>query len=520
MKRPQRNQLNREGNHSPPPPQYLRWRNLSKKEFLLRCLDERDTPTFAQAFAEWLASERHVSLVCVCFDKEPDAYRNQCRKKLLPATFRAGLASISRSEVNAPDRAKKFRKLRRFLPPAKAEAFSKEMSRLDDEFRARYVAKLVAQLARLHPFDQIKFLNAHLQRRQLLPPAPRIDRKAERAANQDGFSTACARTIFHEQVQDAYFLSHPDLQAPEKASKELMHEELGRGIVAHFARPHIGDDGFYLSRLAQELRCLPQLGDEATPVWRYLCHYPIGRLLKEQLSGGDRERQNLSPMVRTILREHLRYFGVFTETAGSNKQYRSRSSLGYWKNTTMLAENIRDSIRRAAGWTEVSKPGRRDKRWIAQPPVRVREFVNAYRLIHRTAKQNPDIVRALRDFFFHGLDINELRTRPGMVEKLMPALEQDLTLLCKFLFSVSTGKRAKGLIQHWVDTDAPGSSHRLKSITAHGYDFELRQRRDGITQAEYLPKLEQLAGAQPAPPSLMKPHLDAHLKRRKRLGLK
>jgi len=172
-----------------------------------------------------------------------------------------------------------------------------------------------------------------------------------------------------------------------------------------------------------------------------------------------RDAKALRDLATTLLREHLRYL--------------TRLQLDRRANARRLAKASREAVERLAG---------NDTFRAA-----------TYRTIHRAARHNRGVVSALAFSFFHGLPLDELRTRPGLLAKLVPPLEgNDIPLLLKFLFQ--TGKRGRGLVEQWRVDDALRSPFRNQLAQVESWPWLVQQHRAGIQEAQSFEVVEAQAG--------------------------
>lgn len=454
---------------SPPPnavaKMKVRPRALAPKDFLI-FVPGRGAGEFRASFARWLAEVCPVELVRRCFDAEPERQVTAWRKELFPARWQK-LLDRAAGEKDLARRRALFAEMDRILPQSKRDAFMQELQRRRVTFTGEYVNGLVKALEVKDSAAQIRFLNRHLKRRNLLPPSPKRDpAAARRALSAVPIKFQPPRSISLEEVEDAYYYCHPELRPDLAGTEDLtFSRELGGDLARSFARLGIPGEPFALKALAHELAVLPELGNAPSPVWAALCGQRKGKryrasslrqLLKAEL---ERDAKALRDLAAALLCEHLRSL--------------TRLQLGRFANTRRLANASREAVKRLAG-TDASRA------------------VN-YRAIHRATRYNGGVVRALEFFFFHGPLSDDLRTRPGLLAKLLPTLENaDIPLLLKFLFQ--TGKKKHGLVQRWCDDDALRSPFRNKLVLVQRWPWLVQRHRAGKPETQSFEAVEALAG--------------------------
>ncbi len=466
---------------------YIRWRDMSAKDFLLH-VSGRDTPKFWAQFARWLATECPAALVRVCFDAEPERQVAAWHEELMPARWKKHLTCVA-AETDPKRRAVLVAQKERIWPEVERERFRAELHRRGEQFSGAYASELVKVLETNDPAAQIAVLNQHLKERELVQPRPKVNRNRPPKQERAACAAEPPSVILLEEVEFDYYYTHPEVRRDRKLAEELTwNRELGGDVARAFARKEIPYEAFALEELALALSVMPKASSGGGPVWATLMQKGLRALLKaEWVRGGD-EGHNaklLREYVGTLLSEHLRHFG--------------RRELRWFTNARQLALACRDARTVLTG----------------NDPARTASL----RLIHRAARHNRNVINALWFFFTHGLPPDELRTRPGLLAKLTPTwVDQDVPLLVRFLFQ--SGNKRKGLVSQWVVDDAADSGLRLKLADARFWTHSVKQHREGRAEADYFEELEAMAGQ---PPSRTEDVKEARLKarqlRRARAGL-
>ncbi|MCI0349008.1 MAG: hypothetical protein L0Z53_06245, partial [Acidobacteriales bacterium] len=266
------------------------------------------------------------------------------------------------------------------LAPAQARRASEELAQRTEAYRTKYTTELLEKLRPLPCWRQIAVLNRHLK--AVVPQErTRRSREASRRRRLRGTTGQPPKSIWLEQVQEDYYRQFP---LPHKRVYDdlVFGQKLGEKLACKFARKAAPDEPLYLSEVAEELRCLPQRGTKPTPVWAFLSQYSICKLL---LSEFARDAGRLRRTIKSLCSAYLRQLTILQADRFAERK-------GFLK-------ALRSEFQRLAG---------------GEP-----EFLKRVRLIHRVARYNRDIVSALRDFFFHGLDPDVIRQHRGFMYKVI-----------------------------------------------------------------------------------------------------
>ena len=451
---------------------YRRPPAMDKADFL-SLVDGRDKPEFKPKFAEWLASHCTVNLVRRCFEEQPRQAVEQLREEIYPAPLRRLRKRISQ-ELDPKRRQKLLRRVDREWPPTRLEPLTLELRNRSEALRKKHVDRLLKSLSALPAADQIHYLNQHLKRNHLLPPAEPAHRSVPVPKGyRKQLTNRPPRSIALSEVQDDYYESHPALNRHEDEWKRLMRdEEFGHALAKQMARPNIPGEAQALEEIGQALAAFPNLGENPKPVWAALCK------CQREIGTGERKR-----FVRAIpIRELLKWgFGR------SQKGIRSFA-------TTALQQHLQliDHIH-LGRFKTMMRAGRLMRARIKQLAGSDHDLAKCYRQIHRAARYDPQVVGALQEFFFHGLPIAELRTRPALVVKLMPAFKKDVSLLGRFLFSKKS-KGKLGFVPQAIEIDKPGSPFQRKLVMHQTWPERVRLKREGKKDAELAALVDELAG--------------------------
>ena len=316
-----------------------------------------------------------------------------------------------------------------------------------EAYRRRYINNLIEHLSPLPCWQQIAFLNERLKAIGSQETSRRTQ-SASRQRRRPGTTNHPPESISLEQVQDDYYWHFP---SPHKrVYRDLVFGQLlGEKLARKFARKDVPDEGHYLRELAQELRCRPQRGEEPLPVWADLSKHPIYRLL---LSEFTVDAGRLRRTIKSLCSAHLQQLTVLQADRFAQRR--------------AFLKKLRSELQELDG---------------GDP-----EFLDRVRLIHRVTRYNRDIVSALREFFFHGMEPDTLRRHRGLAHKVLTStFPADVALLARFV---------SALFCQWQRDDADGSSFRLKLAQARMWPWQVAQQQAGQAEAQTFQKVEQVAG--------------------------
>jgi hypothetical protein len=366
-------------------------------------------------------------------------------------------------------------------------------------FQRDLTERMVRELSARNPVQQIRFLNRYLRQHRLLSAEPASRSAPVPKAWRGRLTNRPPRSISLSEVEDAYYFDHPEHTRHEAKLLELTRDvEFGAALARALARAEIPGEAELLEAVGEALTALPTLGAKPKPVWAALCNF------WKEIGTGNSKRRVRANLLRELLKESfelngtaLRRFVAAALREHLQQWLRHCPELGCFRAARLTGRNIRDEITRLAGDDQ--------------------ELARCFRQIHRATRHNRDVVGALQDFFFHGLPAQDLRTRPGLLAKLMPALERDVSLLVKFLFQ-RKAKDKLGFIPQALISDAPGSQFRRKLAIHQTWPGRVRLKRKGHKDAELAEQVDQRAGV--SPEVIAKPGYTAAAERlRERQGL-
>jgi hypothetical protein len=462
----------------------IRWRNVSRVRFL-HLVDGRDTAEFKARFARWLAEGCHDALVHAVLEAEPEvqmaALRAESWKDIaaLRQAYSAAAPGIERQRVR--------KEMDRILPRRKQNAIAKKLGIQCERIRSAHVESLVAQLSELPVYSQIAQLNANVRRLR----------------NQGLIAKGAPWRIYREAVEDDYFWCHPELRPDEAITTDLVfNEELGGKTARAFARHAIPDEWSALEKIAETLATLPTIGPKPTPVWAALCGFHVrietswgpknvrrNRLQSLLEMEYKRHSKALQQALSHLLRAHFRLLLSSPRRLNRN----------WIKNLRTLARASHRIIRASAGGNESAKQNLHD--------------------LHRTARHDPCVRDALRQFFFPGLSWDDLQSNRPLLGKLIAtSVPEDIAHLLDFLLQ-DRPKKQPGLIPNWLKLHGEGSDHRRNRVLASSWPDSVAAKREGKKEAEIAAPLAQIAGV-PAAEAGTEHFGESFARRRERLGLK